>query len=385
MKNTSPVHTTNEARLVELYDLLFDKVGSMDLEVAQKYVDEMCDLSSRYERKDMLAWSNLFQSHIYRLKGNKDLCISILEQAIADVQEIKNPELNINLYKYLGFAYSLFNSDYKHAHSLYKQALKITQEHQLKQYEARIYDNIGVAYQAQSKHYLANQTFQKAIKIYREIGEEHRIGNVLHNMAIWYSDKEKAIELLKEAARIHIKYKDKQRLFLNYHILATHCQKLDKIENALEYTLKSIGIVDELQSPVYQILAYYTTGELMLLKAISNPKKNDLKLLEKAQEWSEKMQPMAAELNITDFKARAFSLKGRIAYHQGNVDEGLSDLIRAWGLSWRFCDVFTRFLQKKRIMNLLSNSIRNRTKRSRSITFARVRSSQNSFLLPNHA
>jgi len=236
MANISPVPTKGEARLIELYDLLYGKVNSMDMEVAQAYVDEMRDLSNRDKHKDMMAWAGLFQSDIYRVNGDEKLCINALEQSLVWGEEADNPKLLTDIYKNLGFAHSLFNSDYELAHNLYGKALKIAQSHQLQYEEGKIYDSIGVAYQAQSKHYLANQTFQKAIKIYREIGEE----------------KEKAIELLKEAARIHIKYKDKQRLFLNYHILATHCQKLDKIENALEYTLKSIGIVDELQSPLLE-------------------------------------------------------------------------------------------------------------------------------------
>ncbi len=318
-----------EERLSELHRLLYKKIGGMDPELAQSYLDQLKQLANQYNRQDMLVWSEIFQSDIEQYKAQPEACMDSLKRALAMSERVDDPAIHIEIYKLMGYTHSLFYSDYDKALSLYEQSLQIAQNNNLSLHEGRIYDSIGVTYQALSKHYLANQCFQKAIKLYKKVGEEHLIANSLHNMALWYNDHEKAIELLKKAAVINAKYGDAQRLFLNHHLIGVNYKKLSKIDEALEHAQKAIELVESINIPVYKMLAWYAIGELTKIKATTNKTKTNKNLLAEAQKYSDQLSPQAEVLGIADFKVRAFSLKGKIAYYQGNVEQGLTHLLQA--------------------------------------------------------
>jgi tetratricopeptide (TPR) repeat protein len=72
---------------------------------------------------------------------------------------------------------------------------------------ARSHASLGVIYSEKSNYYLALEHYQKALKIYREIGQSTSESKALNNIAVVYKSQEKydkALEYLKEALKLQV-------------------------------------------------------------------------------------------------------------------------------------------------------------------------------------
>ncbi len=319
-----------ERRLTCLSEILDkNKIGNNDIDIEQGYVDEMIQLAKQYDQKDKLAWAYLHQAEIHRLKANSTACFENTEKALQISRQIAHPILLTHTLKFLGFYHSLFHNDYDKAKECYEETLKLAQTHKLQLYEARIFNDMGATFLGEEKQYKARIFFQKAIKVFKSIDKEEYIGGTLNNMALLYNDKQKAVELLNEAIRINLKYSEHDRLTMSYLLMSGAYKELGDNEQSLYYALASAKSAEQINSPMHKALSWHLSGQQTLQKAISSKSGVDTQLLKDAEKWSEKLEPLVEKLGIADFKARSFSLKGKIQYHKGQAEQALANLHKA--------------------------------------------------------
>ncbi|RZJ26466.1 MAG: tetratricopeptide repeat protein, partial [Flavobacterium sp.] len=97
-------------------------------------------------------------------------------------------------------------SHFKKAQSYYEKAMTDDDGNRMiKNGLARAYASAGVVFSEQSNYYMALEHYQKALKLYREIGQKQNISKAYNNIGIVYKSQQnskKALEYFKKAYNI---------------------------------------------------------------------------------------------------------------------------------------------------------------------------------------
>ncbi len=189
----------------------------------------------------------------FRRQGQQSNAIDVFSDAVAYLeQKESNPQILLKLYLPLGAAFEevgLWSS----AMEYYHKALLIAQDNNMQGDIARIYNNIGAAY--------------------------------------YPTDIEKSKEYINKSLKINSKIGDKQELFINYNNLAAVNVKLNAFDEALDYALQALQMVDkEEHSDMYHSMQcnigslYLQKGEIYLAISYINNAKD---FFEKSHNYSE--------------------------------------------------------------------------------------------------
>lgn len=143
----------------------------------------------------------------YRRHGEQSNAIEIFSEAVNLLEKKKSKtELLLRLYLPLGAAFEEIGL-WSSAMEYYHKALRIAEDNDLQGDIARIYNNIGAAY-------------------YR-------------------TDLEKAEQYITHSLNINTRIGDRQELFLNYNNLAAIYIKQDNYQEALDYALQALQVIDK--------------------------------------------------------------------------------------------------------------------------------------------
>ena len=189
----------------------------------------------------------------FRRQGQQSNAIDVFSEAVSYLeQKGSNPQILLKLYLPLGAAFEevgLWSS----AMEYYHKALLIAQDNNMQGDIARIYNNIGAAY--------------------------------------YPTDIEKSKEYINKSLKINSKIGDKQELFINYNNLAAINVKLNAFDEALDYALQALQMVDkEEHSDMYHSMQcnigslYLQKGEIYLAISYINNAKD---FFEKSHNYSE--------------------------------------------------------------------------------------------------
>lgn len=189
----------------------------------------------------------------FRRQGQQSNAIDVFSEAVSYLeQKESNPQILLKLYLPLGAAFEevgLWSS----AMEYYHKALLIAQDNNMQGDIARIYNNIGAAY--------------------------------------YPTDIEKSKEYINKSLKINSKIGDKQELFINYNNLAAVNVKLNAFDEALDYALQALQMVDkEEHSDMYHSMQcnigslYLQKGEIYLAISYINNAKD---FFEKSHNYSE--------------------------------------------------------------------------------------------------
>ncbi|MBR6749615.1 MAG: hypothetical protein IKM10_03870 [Bacteroidaceae bacterium] len=189
----------------------------------------------------------------FRRQGQQSNAIDVFSEAVSYLeQKESNPQILLKLYLPLGAAFEevgLWSS----AMEYYHKALLIAQDNNMQGDIARIYNNIGAAY--------------------------------------YPTDIEKSKEYINKSLKINSKIGDKQELFINYNNLAAINVKLNAFDEALDYALQALQMVDkEEHSDMYHSMQcnigslYLQKGEIYLAISYINNAKD---FFEKSHNYSE--------------------------------------------------------------------------------------------------
>lgn len=189
----------------------------------------------------------------FRRQGQQSNAIDVFSEAVSYLeQKESNPQILLKLYLPLGAAFEevgLWSS----AMEYYHKALLIAQDNNMQGDIARIYNNIGAAY--------------------------------------YPTDIEKSKEYINKSLKINSEIGDKQELFINYNNLAAINVKLNAFDEALDYALQALQMVDkEEHSDMYHSMQcnigslYLQKGEIYLAISYINNAKD---FFEKSHNYSE--------------------------------------------------------------------------------------------------
>lgn len=189
----------------------------------------------------------------FRRQGQQSNAIDVFSEAVSYLeQKGSNPQILLKLYLPLGAAFEevgLWSS----AMEYYHKALLIAQDNNMQGDIARIYNNIGAAY--------------------------------------YPTDIEKSKEYINKSLKINSEIGDKQELFINYNNLAAINVKLNAFDEALDYALQALQMVDkEEYSDMYHSMQcnigslYLQKGEIYLAISYINNAKD---FFEKSHNYSE--------------------------------------------------------------------------------------------------
>lgn len=189
----------------------------------------------------------------FRRQGQQSNAIDVFSEAVSYLeQKESNPQILLKLYLPLGAAFEevgLWSS----AMEYYHKALLIAQDNNMQGDIARIYNNIGAAY--------------------------------------YPTDIEKSKEYINKSLKINSEIGDKQELFINYNNLAAINVKLNAFDEALDYALQALQMVDkEEYSDMYHSMQcnigslYLQKGEIYLAISYINNAKD---FFEKSHNYSE--------------------------------------------------------------------------------------------------
>lgn len=185
----------------------------------------------------------------FRRQGLQSTVIEVFADAVHGLELKKSqPDILMRLYLPLGAAFEevgLWSS----AMEYYHKALRIAQDNDLQDYIARIYNNIGAAY---------------------------------HDI-----DIKKSEEYMHKSLEINTKLGNREDLFLNYNNLAAIYVQQKNYDEALDFALQALQLIDKQNSLEMYHSMQYNIGTLYLLR-------NELHLaisyINKAKEYFESMQ-----------------------------------------------------------------------------------------------
>lgn len=147
---------------------------------------------------------------------------------------------------WLCWEYRFVNADSARMYGL--EALELSKQENLADYEAEAYNNIGVTYEAQGKYEEAINYGQEALIRYRKLNNPTQIANTLNKLGIVYDEKgdyEKALQNYYEALKIYEGLKD---------------------EGKTAMMLTNIGIVLKAQKEYKQVVSLYRRASTIYQK-----------------------------------------------------------------------------------------------------------------------
>ena len=131
---------------------------------------------------------------------------SILSKKIKYQFGLANAEINKGNYNIITGNYINALAHFESAEKIYVSLLAdYPSDRTFKNGLARSYASAGVVYSEQSNYYMALEQYQKALKIYQDIGQKANISKALNNIGIVYKSRqnnEKALSYLKRAFKI---------------------------------------------------------------------------------------------------------------------------------------------------------------------------------------
>jgi tetratricopeptide (TPR) repeat protein len=254
------------------------------------------------------CYNNL--ANLYK-ESNSDSTHFYAQKAISLSSKIKyafglaNAYINLGNHAIIMGNYAEALTHFKNAQSKYEFLLQENPNDKLvKNGLARALASAGVVYTQENNYYMALENYQKALKVYQEIGQKINISKALNNIGIVYKSQfnyPKALEYLKKAHQIQeaigeqnapvtitnigviyfetkqyataLKYyTDAKKQFeksdnkLGYALLNNYLgdyyQKQNNADQAKEYYQKALGLYEEMQNKFGASLALYNLGKL---------------------------------------------------------------------------------------------------------------------------
>lgn len=197
-----------------------------------------------------------------RLQGRQSSAIELFSMMVGGLeQERASPVLLLRLYIPLGAAFEEVGM-WSRAMEYYHMALSIAEEYGLSSSMARIYNNIGAAYFRRDRS-KAEEYMRKALKINTAIGDRKEMVLNYNNLAGIYESQERNEEALDYALRA-IQLIDKEKDSYMYHFMQSNIASLyintreyylaiSYLKSAMKYQRGANNISDLLQ--VYNMLA----------------------------------------------------------------------------------------------------------------------------------
>jgi len=287
---SSPKYIERQAQLLLLKGRFFDKIGAnkdaLELFKRAKRLFEQFDLNKE------LAITNLLITYIFRLQGNLEKALTILNETLHMAEKTQSREILSRVLNGLGVIYWL-KGEHKQALEYYDRALEIAGEMGNKRVYARYYNNSGIVYYFLGNYNLALEYYEKALMNLTPVRDERMISTVNHNIAQiyrWQGKLDKALE--KMIAGLRAAQKDGRLItiiaFMNgigkvYQLKGDFEQALIHLQLAYQLKDKTTNNIPISRTLYYLVAICIDTNELQLardylkeLEVLAEKEKNKL-------------------------------------------------------------------------------------------------------------
>ncbi len=183
-------------------------------------------------------------------------------------------------------------SNYYMALEMYQKALKMYLEMGDKTSIAKAYNNIGIVYKSQQKNKQALQYFKKAYQVQQGIGEP-TAAVTLTNIGVIYAEqgnKQQAFDYYKKAEKLFANISNQRGLALLNNYFGDYYRSEKNVDQAAQYYQKALQLYEAMQNKFGASLALYNLGLLQ----------TDLKNYPQGILYAEKSLAYAQSIGVLD-------------------------------------------------------------------------------------
>lgn len=342
----------NEAKQIELYNLLAAEYKSIDPYTTRDYAAKAYELSSRSNNKRgqadalhkrglsyyyldsydtalscyrqsfqlaksagdslLVAQSYLAIGNVYRLQGLNDTAVGYLTRALHLYEHAKDQKNIAFCMSTIGDTY-LFAGEFEKALGYHKRALAISISQKDEHREAFCYSSIGNNYHMRGNFDSSIYWHTKSIEVAQRVNEENIMAGSMGVVADAYANLynyPKAIETYLAALDIAEKKQDKHNTAFIYAGMSDIYQRQADYPNAEKYLKMSISLSIEIGD-----LSRSCNGELTMAQLLIE--KGDTAL---ARQSAEKALQTAIDNNYPIQQAWAWRLKGILKERENNLE-----------------------------------------------------------------
>ncbi len=255
---------------VNLYNHIANQFKESNPDSTAYYAKKAAALSLKIKYSFGLATSYLNQ-------GNSNIILSNYPKAKIDFEKAKTNFIQLlednetkeiksglaRAYASLGVIYSEENN-YAVALENYQKALKIYLEIGQKSNISKAYNNIGIIYKSQGNYPKAIEYLKKALQIQEEIGEQAAAMSLTNIGVIYYeqNNSKKAYEYYTKAEKLFEKIDNQRGFALLKNYLGDYYKKQNQMDRALASYTTSLNMYNAMQNKHGAALVMYNLGQL---------------------------------------------------------------------------------------------------------------------------
>lgn len=294
-------HAQTDTAKVNLYNTIADKFKELDPDSTAYYATKSYKLSQKanYNFGLATAYFNLGNSNIILGNYKKanfyfDKAQLCFENELADNSDIDPKRIKNGMAKVLASHGVVFSqqSNYFMALELYQKALKIYLEIGEKHSVSKSYNNIGVVYKSQQKNTEALYYFKKALEIQLEIGEPAAAVSLM-NIGVIYAEQKNLSEAFRYynmSKKLFEKNDNKRGFALLNNYYGDFYRDKKEYSKAARYYNEALRLYEEMQNKFGASLALYNLGVL----------NSDLKKYDEAIVFATKSLAYARNIGVLD-------------------------------------------------------------------------------------
>lgn len=282
-----------------IYNRLAGQFASSNPDSTTFYADMAQSLSTKIKYDFGIANSHINKGNVAIITGKLDAALqhfgkaqnlySVLIEETPGDNALKNGLARA--LASMGIVYSQQSNHYM-ALENYQKALKLYREVGQKVNISKALNNIGIVYKAQLNYPKALEYFKKAHAIQREIGEQNEAVTLTNIGVIYFetNDDEQAIKYYQQAKMLFEENGNQYGLALVSNHLGDYYAKQLNVPLAMEYYQKSAALYEAMQNKFGASLALYNIGRLHA----------DQKVYKGAMPFAQKSLAYAREIGVLD-------------------------------------------------------------------------------------
>lgn len=207
---------------------------------------EECLPIAEEHNKELIGYLLNNISQVYRVLGNKNKALSLLEVSLAMQEELGDEEGMATTLNNIAAIYYV-DGDVKKARKFFGKSLAFRQKSGSKAAFAAALSNLGQVYSSKKNYHLASKLLTQSLKLNRKIGDFTGLIPTLHNLsliALEQKDMNKYFEQHEEAWRIASQIKDTTGIVNVGRILGPNLIEAGKVDEGLQI-LKTVYAVSK--------------------------------------------------------------------------------------------------------------------------------------------
>jgi tetratricopeptide (TPR) repeat protein len=207
---------------------------------------EECLPIAEEHNKELIGYLLNNISQVYRVLGNKNKALSLLEVSLAMQEELGDEEGMATTLNNIAAIYYV-DGDVIKARKFFGKSLAFRQKSGSKAAFAAALSNLGQVYSSKKNYHLASKLLKQSLKLNRKIGDFTGLIPTLHNLsliALEQKDMNKYFEQHEEAWRIASQIKDTTGIVNVGRILGPNLIEAGKVDEGLQI-LKTVYAVSK--------------------------------------------------------------------------------------------------------------------------------------------